>query len=182
MYIQSRVSTTFKAHILRSFNVVGSDPEGRLDEHPVPSLAKYSRIWTSRLDVIFKRRQCVELYDSTLDTPDGTAIRDYVHVTDLVQTHVLILNRTAAVWNVGSGVATSTLKFVEAARRVSQTFIPICFGIGVSSHRPPQLYASAQKIIDARVRHQTLDPSTACWRPPGPGFGGVTMRNTRRHV
>ena len=146
-YIQSKLSKTFRAHILRYFNVVGADPQNRLGENPKPSLSKYGRLWTSVVDTIFKKKKCVSLYESTLDTPDGTAVRDYVHVTDLVKAHLAVLDVPKSdIWNVATGQGVSTLEFIKSAERVSNVFIPICFGKNKLSYSPPFLQASNQKI------------------------------------
>ena len=153
-YIQKQVSAgKIRAHILRYFNVIGADPKGRLGENPRPNLSKYARLWTATMDTIFKRRKCVTLYDSTLDTPDGTAIRDYVHVSDLVDAHLSVLKygfkNPVDIWNIGTGTGVSTKKFIKAAQEVSGKDIPICLETRKKSHSPPKLYASSKKLMDA---------------------------------
>jgi UDP-arabinose 4-epimerase len=166
-YIQKQASAgNVRAHILRYFNVVGADPKGRLGENPRQNLAKYARLWTATVDTIFKRRKCVTLYDSTLDTTDGTAIRDYVHVSDLVDAHLSVLKYGFQIpvdtWNIGTGTGVSTKEFIAAARQVSGKDIPICLETRKESHNPPKLYASAQKLMRATSwRPKYVDIATA---------------------
>ena len=175
-FIRSKVSSNFTAKILRYFNVVGADSKGRLQERPRPELGRYARLWTACLDVVFERRPCVTLDDS-LETPDGTAIRDYVHVEDLVQAHLEALSISSPlnsfeVWNVATNQPTSVMEFIEAARRVTGAFIPVCFRerTGQDSHNPPKLYASGE-----RLRQMTK------WRPRFTDIAGMleTAWNTQ---
>lgn len=149
-YIHSKASDTFRVNVLRYFNVVGADAKGRLGENPLPTLASMGRLWTACTDAVFRRRQCVELYDTHLKTVDGTAIRDYVHVEDLVRAHLAVIETPNTgnfeVWNVATNIPTSTLQFVESARRATGSFIPICFGNRTESHSPPALYASGERL------------------------------------
>ncbi len=153
-YIQKQaIAGNIRAHLLRYFNVVGADPKGRLRENPRSNLAKYARLWTATVDTIFKRRKCVTLYDSTLDTADGTAIRDYVHVSDLANAHLSVLKygfkNPVDIWNVGTGTGVSTKEFIQAAKEVSGKDIPICLETRKKIHSPPKLYASSKKLTDA---------------------------------
>lgn len=146
-YIKTKISNTFKPQILRYFNVVGADPQGRIYENPNPHLAQYGRLWTSVVDTILQKRKCVELYETNLDTADGTAVRDYVHVSDIVDAHIAVMHyKESQTWNVATGTGVSTLEFIEAARKATNIFIPICFGKQKLSYSPSNLYASNNKL------------------------------------
>ena len=152
-YIKKRASDgTLRAHILRYFNVVGAEERGRLGENPRPELAKYGRLWTAVTSVLKQRQKCVILHDSTLDTPDGTAIRDYIHVSDLVEAHLAVVKygfiNDVDIWNVGMGRGISTKEFVEAARQATRKSIPVCLEQRKLSHQPPKLFASPEKLMN----------------------------------
>lgn len=75
--------------VLRYFNVYGNDHRGRIGEAPDSSLvAKYGRISNACFDVALGKRMYLEVFGVSHNTQDGTAIRDYIHVTDLVRAHV----------------------------------------------------------------------------------------------
>eukprot|EP00457_Paulinella_chromatophora_P003830 gb/GEZN01003838.1/.p1 GENE.gb/GEZN01003838.1/~~gb/GEZN01003838.1/.p1 ORF type:complete len:375 (+),score=39.99 gb/GEZN01003838.1/:43-1125(+) len=152
-YIRSKASPTFQAHLMRYFNVVGADHMARLGENPRPELAEYGRLWTSCVDVALKQRPYVTIFDCKLDTPDGTAIRDYVHVEDLVRAHVAVLKVKCKdyleVWNVATGKPSSTLNFVKTAERVAGVPIPVFFAEGKKSSDPPKMYGDAAKLRQA---------------------------------
>lgn len=79
----------FSVVILRYFNVIGSDPEGIIGESPRPELAKrFGRISGACFDVATGQREKLLIMGDTHDTPDGTCVRDYIHVVDLVDAHV----------------------------------------------------------------------------------------------
>eukprot|EP00457_Paulinella_chromatophora_P001140 gb/GEZN01001142.1/.p1 GENE.gb/GEZN01001142.1/~~gb/GEZN01001142.1/.p1 ORF type:complete len:1082 (-),score=33.46 gb/GEZN01001142.1/:36-3245(-) len=152
-FIRSMVSPTFKAHMLRYFNVIGADRKGRLGENPRPDLAEFGRLWTTCVDTAFNQRPCVPIYDSELDTPDGTSVRDYVDVEDLVLAHVAVLKakttENVAVWNIATGKASSTLHFVRTAQSVMRRSLPICFADMKKFSGPPKLYGSAARLYQA---------------------------------
>jgi len=108
---------------LRYFNVAGAiagygenhEPES----HLIPLI----------LDVALGRRQSIRIYGQDYPTPDGTCIRDYIHVEDLANAHVLALNaletRSHIVYNIGNGQGFSVRQVIEAARRVTGHPIPV---------------------------------------------------------
>src|SRR5699024_7465710 len=71
--------------IFRYFNVAGADPEGEIGEFHRPE----THLIPLMLDAIDGRREALTIHGTDYDTPDGTCIRDYVHVMDLVEAHVL---------------------------------------------------------------------------------------------
>ncbi|MEX1079588.1 MAG: UDP-glucose 4-epimerase GalE [Homoserinimonas sp.] len=109
---------------LRYFNPVGAHPSGRMGEDPaqIPNnLAPYV------LQVAVGRLEKVSIFGADYPTPDGTGVRDYIHVMDLAAGHVRALERSqpgVRVFNLGTGAGTSVLELVEAFRRASGREIP----------------------------------------------------------
>ena len=93
------------AIFLRYFNAAGADPEGHTGEHHVPE----SHLIPLLLDVALGRREALTVYGADYPTPDGTCVRDYVHVTDLAEAHVRAVERLAErgpgaeAFNLGNG-------------------------------------------------------------------------------
>jgi len=81
----------FRATILRYFNVYGCDPAGRLCEFPRPELGKHGRISTACFDAALGRRPSLAIFGTDFPTSDGSAVRDYIHVSDLVSAHLAAL-------------------------------------------------------------------------------------------
>ncbi|HEU4808750.1 MAG TPA: UDP-glucose 4-epimerase GalE, partial [Homoserinimonas sp.] len=110
--------------ILRYFNPVGAHPSGRIGEDPaqIPNnLAPYV------LQVAVGRLERVNIFGADYPTPDGTGVRDYIHVMDLAAGHVRALERSqpgARVYNLGTGTGTSVRDLVEAFERASGRKIP----------------------------------------------------------
>lgn len=91
----------------------------------------------------------MSVFGTDYDTPDGTCIRDYIHVNDLVDAHVHVINALEGgdrrFYNLGTGTGTSVMQIIEAGREVTGHAIPIDMGprrIG----DPPRLYADPSKI------------------------------------
>jgi UDP-glucose 4-epimerase len=118
---------TWRVALLRYFNPVGAHPSGRIGEDPqgipnnlVPYLAQ----------VAVGRRDHLSVFGDDYDTPDGTALRDYIHVEDLAAGHVAALDRLAttenpvSTWNLGTGRPTSVLEMVAAFSRAVGRPIP----------------------------------------------------------
>jgi UDP-glucose-4-epimerase GalE len=135
---------------LRYFNAAGAWPDGSIGED-----------WTFTLNLIplvlkaaAGRRDAVQVFGTDYPTPDGTAIRDYVHVVDLADAHIKALEyleadgATAAI-NLGTGVGSSVLEVLAAAERVIGR--PVPYGLtGRRSGDPVALYS------DTRLAHETL--------------------------
>jgi UDP-glucose 4-epimerase len=106
--------------VLRYFNAAGADPSGRIGEMHDPETHLIPLI----LQVAAGERRAIEVFGSDYDTPDGTCIRDYVHVTDLAQAHVLGLRHLEAggasdAFNLGNGSGFSVMEVIRAAERVT---------------------------------------------------------------
>ncbi|ABZ83520.1 udp-glucose 4-epimerase [Heliomicrobium modesticaldum Ice1] len=111
---------------LRYFNVAGADPEGRSGEQHDPE----THLIPNVLQVAQGKREYLSLFGDDYATPDGTCIRDYIHVSDLADAHVLALQALAAghpsgFYNLGNGLGFSVLQVVERARQVTGHPIPL---------------------------------------------------------
>jgi UDP-glucose 4-epimerase len=142
---------------LRYFNVAGA-VEGRGEAHEPES-----HLIPLVLDVALGRRQSIKIFGKDYPTPDGTCIRDYVHVGDLADAHILALEalstRSRLIYNIGNGQGFSVREVVESARRVTRHPIPV-----VEEPRrpgdPAVLVASSKRIIEElgwKPRYSSLD-------------------------
>ena len=108
---------------LRYFNAAGADPAGRFGEDHRPETHLIPLV----IDAALGRRAELEIYGNDYPTPDGTCLRDYVHVTDLAAAHLLALDRLergSIVVNLGNGTGHSVLEVIEAVQRVSGRKVP----------------------------------------------------------
>jgi len=115
--------------IFRYFNVAGADPEAEIGEFHRPETHLIPLI----LDAIEGKRDPLTIFGTDYDTPDGTCIRDYVHVCDLVDAHILGLNwlqkgRESCVFNLGTGYGFSVREVVEYAGQVTKKIVPVIEG------------------------------------------------------
>ncbi|KAL4310310.1 hypothetical protein GQ457_01G037980 [Hibiscus cannabinus] len=115
--------------ILRYFNVIGSDPEGRLGEAPRPELREHGRISGACFDAARGIIPGLKVKGTDYKTNDGTCIRDYIDVTDLVDAHVKALQnakpRKVGIYNVGTGRGRSVKEFVEACKKATGVEIKV---------------------------------------------------------
>jgi len=130
---------------LRYFNAAGADPEGELGEDHSPE--------THLIPIVLKAAlsgDAVPIFGTDYDTPDGTCIRDYIHVTDLASAHILALKRLekgsgGGIYNLGNGNGYSVREVIEVAERVAKKKISV-----IESKRragdPARLVASSEKI------------------------------------
>ncbi|RCV45197.1 hypothetical protein SETIT_9G434100v2 [Setaria italica] len=135
--------------ILRYFNVIGSDPEGRLGEAPRPELREHGRISGACFDAALGIIPGLKVKGRDYPTADGTCIRDYIDVTDLVDAHVKALNkaepRKVGIYNVGTGRGRSVNEFVDACKKATGVDIKIEY----LSRRPgdyAEVYSDPTKI------------------------------------
>ena len=113
----------FRSASLRYFNAAGADPAGRLGEDHRPE----SHLIPLVIDAALGRRPALEIYGDDYPTPDGTCIRDYVHVSDLASAHLLAmeaLNDGPVTWNLGSGTGHSVREVIASVQRVSGLTVP----------------------------------------------------------
>lgn len=142
---------------LRYFNVAGA-VEGRGEAHEPES-----HLIPLILDVALGRRKSIKVFGQDYPTPDGTCIRDYVHVGDLADAHILALDalgtHSRLIYNIGNGHGFSVREVVESVRRVTGHLIPLL----EEPRRPGDpavLVASSKRIMDElgwKPRFSALD-------------------------
>uniref|UniRef100_A0A6N2L8A1 NAD-dependent epimerase/dehydratase domain-containing protein n=1 Tax=Salix viminalis TaxID=40686 RepID=A0A6N2L8A1_SALVM len=117
------------AYVYRYFNVIGSDPEGGLGEAPQPELREHGRISGACFDAARGIIPGLKVKGTDYKTADGTCVRDYIDVTDLVDTHVKALAhakpRKVGIYNVGTGKGRSVKEFVEACKKATGVEIKV---------------------------------------------------------
>jgi UDP-glucose 4-epimerase len=128
---------------LRYFNACGAHPGGGEDHQPESHLIPLV------LKVALGQREAAAIYGTDYPTPDGTCIRDYIHIADLVSAHLLALEALGEndrlIYNLGNGNGYSVREVIETARRVTRVPIPA----REAGRRPgdaPRLVASSEKI------------------------------------
>jgi UDP-glucose 4-epimerase len=131
---------------LRYFNAAGADPEGDIGEIHDPE----THLIPITLDAALGHVPHLEIFGSDYRTPDGTCIRDYVHVCDLADAHIRCLQNLldggpSSAYNLGAGQGYSVKQVVDAAERITGRTIP-CVNSPRRPGDPPQLIASSDKI------------------------------------
>ena len=106
--------------VLRYFNVAGADPKGRTGQ----SMAGATHLIKVATQAALGMRDHMDMYGTDYDTPDGTCVRDYIHVSDLVDAHALLLdylktNNTSATMNCGYGKGFSVREVIDVVKQVS---------------------------------------------------------------
>jgi|Deesub1362B_J571_1020462.scaffolds.fasta_scaffold03566_5 UDP-glucose 4-epimerase len=127
---------------LRYFNAAGASENYGEDHDPETHLIP--RV----LQVALGQRDYIEIYGDDYPTRDGTCVRDYIHVVDLAQAHILALkalDRGSCVYNIGNGLGFTVLEVIEVARDVTGHPIPAVFGPRRPGD-PAVLVASSKKI------------------------------------
>ena len=134
-----------KSVIFRYFNVAGADPEGEVGEHHRPE----THLIPVMLEAIDGKRPALTINGTDYDTPDGTCVRDYVHVMDLVDAHVLGLKwlqdgKESRVFNLGTGDGFSVREVIDASRAVTNREVPHSEG--------PRRAGDATKLVSGSTR------------------------------
>jgi UDP-glucose 4-epimerase len=163
--------------IFRYFNVAGADPEGEIGEQHLPE----THLIPLMLDAVAGKRPALTVFGTDYPTPDGTCVRDYVHVTDLAEAHVLGLQRLLdgkgnGVFCLGTGRGFSVREVIEASRAVTNREVPVLIG----DRRPgdaASLVSSSTHAIEElgwEPKHSTLRQMIGdawAWAQK-PGFSG----------
>ena len=131
--------------LLRYFNAAGADPEGEIGEDHDPE----NHLIPLILFTLLGRRERVEVFGTDYDTPDGTAIRDYIHVADLVDAHVLALRHLleggeSLCLNLGAGQGHTVREVIRAVERITGRQVPFRDAPRRAGD-PPALVAAADK-------------------------------------
>ena len=146
----------------RYFNACGADPRARHGQEPGAT-----HIIARVLESI-RANQEFTLYGDGYPTPDGTCIRDYVHVDDIARAHVLALDQTipSGVYNLGSNTGTSNREIIAAAEQITGRTLTVAIGAQRAGD-PPVLTASADKFtaVAGAWQQYTLDDMiTHAWK------------------
>jgi UDP-glucose 4-epimerase len=135
---------------LRYFNAAGAHPDGNIGEHHEPE----SHLIPIVLQVALGQREHITIFGDDYPTPDGTCIRDYIHVEDLADAHLRALERLepgkGICVNLGTGKGISVREIIDACREVTGHEIPVVMG----SRRAGD---PAELIADARLASELLD-------------------------
>ena len=154
---------------LRYFNAAGASPSGAIGEDHRPE----THLIPIVIQAALGQRESVTIFGTDYDTPDGTCIRDYIHVTDLAAAHVLALDALAEgadsnVYNLGNGAGFSVREVIDMVEKVVGRPINRVEGDRRPGD-PAVLVASSQRIM----AELGWEPSTMIWKPSFklPGIG-----------
>jgi UDP-glucose 4-epimerase len=157
---------------LRYFNAAGASEkfgeDHRCETHLIPNVLK----------VALGQKPAVEVYGTDYETPDGTCIRDYIHIVDLARAHILALGASKSeLYNLGTGGGSSVRQVIECCRRITGHKIDVT-EMPRRPGDPPRLIASSEKIkreLGWRPQFQSLDAIVArawAWHQKFPnGYG-----------
>jgi UDP-glucose 4-epimerase len=159
MIMDLGAASSLRYVILRYFNVAGADPGGRIGQ-ATPEATHLIKV---ACEAALGKRPEITVFGTDYPTPDGTCIRDYIHVDDLARAHVDGLDHLAGggrstVLNVGYGHGSSVLQVIETVNRVAGVELPVRYG----PRRPgdaPRLVAGNRLITEVlgwRPRHDDL--------------------------
>jgi UDP-glucose 4-epimerase len=157
-----------KSISLRYFNAAGADFSGEIGESHVPETHLVPLVLRAALDPSYT----VTIFGRDYDTPDGTCVRDYIHVDDLADAHVRALRKLlsggeSAIYNLGNGSGFSVLQVIEAARRVTGKGLKVENGVRRPGD-PAVLVASSEKArreLGWSPAHESLDAIVeSAWR------------------
>lgn len=146
---------------LRYFNACGADAEGEIGEHHDPE----THLIPLALEAAHGRRE-LTVFGTDYPTPDGTCVRDYIHVSDLAEAHVLAMawmEKNPGVkfeaFNLGTGQGASVRRIIETVARVTGRDVPVKMGARRAGD-PPELVATAAKareLMGWEPRHSDLE-------------------------
>jgi UDP-glucose 4-epimerase len=132
--------------LLRYFNASGASPDGRYGEYHNPE----THLIPLALQVVLGQREKLMLYGNDYPTPDGTCIRDYIHVDDLASAHLLAIEKTTPetkeVFNVGTGRGQSVFEILKACEKVTQQSVKYDI-VALRPGDPPALVADPKKLM-----------------------------------
>ena len=163
-----RASGSWRTGVLRYFNPVGAHPSGLIGEAP---LGTPNNLLPFVAQVAAGLRPALKVYGNDFATPDGTGVRDYIHVQDLAQGHVaalaaLLRGQASFTVNLGTGRGHSVLEVVRAfelasGRPVPWQFAPRRSGDVASCYADPGL---AERLLAWRAQHTLAEMCADAWR------------------
>jgi len=139
---------------LRYFNAAGADPQARIGENHEPE----THLIPLALQAISGKRPPLQLFGQDYDTPDGTCIRDYIHVDDLASAHILAINHLinngeSGIYNLGSNHGYSVSEVIHTAAQVTGQAVPLTYA-------PRRQGDPASLVADASLAKKVLG-----WQP-----------------
>jgi len=162
---------------LRYFNAAGAHPCGQIGEIHDPE----THLIPLALKAMLGTAPALRIFGNTLNTPDGTCIRDYIHVADLAAAHCKALDHLAAggsslTLNLGTGKGTSIGELLTVIKEVSGREVPHCY-VEPRAGDPPVLYSSPEKahqILGWKAQHdiRSIITSALFWEEKLPAFLG----------
>jgi UDP-glucose 4-epimerase len=160
MILDLAAASPLRAVLLRYFNVAGANPSGRIGQ----SSPRSTHLIKVACRAALGRLPGMEVFGTDHPTPDGTCVRDYIHVEDLASAHVLALDHLAAggataILNCGYGRGASVREVVETVKRVSGVDFPVSTS-GRRPGDPPLLVADNRRILETlpwRPAHDSLE-------------------------
>lgn len=140
------ISSPLRYISLRYFNVAGADPLARIGQ----ARKDATHLITVALRTALGKQECLHIFGADYPTPDGTCIRDYIHVDDLADAHILALENLrdgagSGIYNCGYGIGYSVQEVVNRIRQVTAVDFPVRYA-GRRPGDPPALVADATKI------------------------------------
>ena len=162
---------------LRYFNAAGADPLGRLGEDHTPETHLIPLV----IDAALGRRAEIAVFGQDYPTPDGTCIRDYIHVADLAQAHLLALDQLetrSVTYNLGNGAGHSVMDVIASVQRVSGRQVPV--RLAARRAGDPAVLVAGSDLLRRQTgwapRHASLDTIVShalTWRLAHPdGYAG----------
>lgn len=145
---------------LRYFNAAGCDKDGELGESHNPE----THLIPIVLQAIKGERENITVFGTDYETPDGTCIRDYIHVEDLADAHRLALEKLFSeaksyCINLGTGIGTSVKEIIDAAKKVTGKDVPVVYGERRPGD-PPELYAAndmAKEVLNWNPKYMNIE-------------------------
>jgi UDP-glucose 4-epimerase len=145
---------------LRYFNVAGGDPQGRIGQ----STPRATHLIKVACQAALGQRDSLEVYGTDYATPDGTCLRDYIHVSDLIAAHVDALTHLrrggeSGIFNCGYGKGYSVLDVIKAVERVNGAPLPVRYGPRRAGD-PAAIVAGARRVREVlgwQPRYENLD-------------------------
>ena len=145
---------------LRYFNVAGGDPQSRIGQ----STPRATHLIKVACQTALGQREHLEVYGTDYPTPDGTCLRDYIHVSDLISAHVDALSHLrrggeSGIFNCGYGKGYSVREVIEAVERVNGARLPVTYGPRRAGD-PAAIVAGASRVREVlgwQPKHENLD-------------------------
>jgi UDP-glucose 4-epimerase len=152
---------------LRYFNASGADESGLIGEHHDPETHLIPLV----LQAALGKRKAIQVFGNDYDTPDGTCIRDYIHVNDLADAHIKAIDYLrrhpgGEVFNLGTTTGSSVLEVINACREVTGREIPVEYAARRPGD-PPRLVANAdkaEKLLGWKTRYDLRRVIETAWQ------------------